>query len=116
MTSEAKLAATNKRPTAITVICILGVIGALITIPMIFSPMIRQFGTWYPPFLALSTLIGLVCMVGLWQMKRWAVYTYIGMVVVSTVVLVATGLWNLFALVGPAIVIFFALRHLAEMR
>ena len=67
----------KKRPTAITIICILGFIGAAFTIPMIFSDLAAQVGSWYPPFLGLSAVVGLVCMLGLWKMKKWAAYTYI---------------------------------------
>jgi len=56
---------TNKRPKSITAICVIGFIGAIITIPMIFSPIAKQIGAWYPLYLGLSAVIGLVCMIGL---------------------------------------------------
>ena len=77
---------TPKRPTSITVICVLGFIGALITVPLIFSPIAQQIGSWYPPYLGFSAVVGLVCMVGLWMMKKWAAYTYTGFEVLNQVV------------------------------
>ena len=50
---------TTARPVAITVICILGFIGAALAIPLIFSAAARGIGAWYPPYLALTTVIGL---------------------------------------------------------
>ena len=60
----------TKRPLAITIICITGLIGALTVVPLIFSDIAQQIGPWYPPYLALSAVIGLGCMIGLWLMKK----------------------------------------------
>jgi hypothetical protein len=104
-----------KRPISITVICIIGFIGALITVPLVFSPIAQQVGSWYPPYLAFSAVIGLVCMVGLWMMKKWAAYTYTGFVTLNQVVLLSMGVWNIMALLIPAIVIIFALKNVSKM-
>jgi len=104
-----------KRPTSITVICVIGFIGALITIPLIFSSIAQQIGAWYPPYLGFSAIVGLACMVGLWMMKKWAAYTYTGFVALNQVVLLAMGVWNFMALLIPAVVIFFALKHVKKM-
>ena len=105
----------KKRPTAITVICVLGFIGAAFTIPLIFSDIAGQIGSWYPPYLGLSAIIGLVCMVGLWQMKKWAAYTYTGFVGLNQIVLLTMGVWNVMSLLIPAIVVGIALTHLKKM-
>ena len=104
-----------KRPTSITVICVIGFIGALITVPLIFSPIVQQIGDWYPPYLGFSAVLGLACMVGLWMMKKWAAYTYTGFVALNQVILLAMGVWNVMALLMPAIVIFFALKNVPKM-
>ncbi|MCL7422462.1 MAG: hypothetical protein M8364_16350 [Methylobacter sp.] len=106
---------TAERPIAITVICVLGFIGALLAVPMIFSPVAQQIGSWYPIYIGLTSLIGLVCMIGLWMMKKWAVYTYTGLVALNQIVLLAMGLWSSMALLMPAVVIFFALKHVSKM-
>ena len=105
----------TKRPISITIICVIGFIGVLITVPLIFSSIARQIGPWYPPYLGFSAIVGLACMVGLWMMKKWAAYTYTGFVVLNQVVLLAMGVWNVMALLIPAIVIFFALKHVSKM-
>ena len=104
-------AVAGSRPTSITVICIVGLIGAVVSVPLIFSPIAGAIGAWYPPYLALSSIIGSICMVGLWNMKKWAAYTYTGFVVLNQVVMLAMGVWNIFALLIPGVVIFFALTH-----
>jgi len=108
--------AKTKRPTSITVICIVGFIGALLAVPLVFSPVAQQVGAWYPPYLGFSAIVGLACMVGLWMMKKWAAYTYTGFAIVNQVVLLAMDVWNVLALLVPAVVIAFALKHVSKMK
>ncbi len=105
----------KKRPVAITVICIIGFIGAALVIPMVFSDAAALIGNWYPPYLGLSGIIGFICMIGLWKMQKWAAYTYAGFVALNQVVLLVMGVWNIKALIIPAIVIGIALSHLDKM-
>ena len=105
----------NQRPTAITVICVIGFIGAAVCIPLIFSEAAADIGDWYPPYLAFSSIIGFACMVGFWQMKKWATYTYAALVGINQVVLLAMDVWSVMALVVPAIVVFFTFKYLKEM-
>ena len=104
-----------KRPIAITIICVLGFIGAALAVPLIFSATARSIGAWYPPYLALCSVIGLACMVGLWLMKKWAVFLYTGMTAVNQVVLLAMGVWNPLALALPLIVAVVAFMNLSKM-
>jgi len=112
MTSEAS---KSKRPSSITFICVLGFIGAILTVQLVFSSVAQQIGAWYPPYLGLSALIGLACMIGLWLMRKWAVYTYAGFALINQVVLLVMGRWNIMALLIPAIVVFVGYKHLSKM-
>jgi hypothetical protein len=49
------------------------------------------------------------------MMKKWAVYTYTGLVALNQIVLLAMGLWSSMALLMPAVVIFFGLKHVSKM-
>lgn len=104
-----------KRPIIITVICVLGVIGGLITVPVIFSPIAREIGAWYPPFLALSAVIGLICMIGLWQMKKWAAYTYTGFAAFGQVAMLVMGIWSISSLLIPGIIVVIVLANVSKM-
>lgn len=115
MTMPAENADKPRRPIAITVICVLGFVGAALTVPVIFSSVAQSIGTWYPPYLALTSVVGLICMVGLWTMKRWAVFAYTALLVVNQVVMMAMGVWNIFALVIPLIVVVIAFMNLSKM-
>jgi hypothetical protein len=84
---------------------IIGFIGALAAVPFVFSDLSKQIGAWYPPYLAFSAVVGFVCMIGLWMMKKWGIIIYAAFCGVNQVVLLAFGIWNIFALIIPGIVI-----------
>ena len=96
---------TNKRPGIITAICVIGFIGAFAAVALAFSDISKQIGAWYPPYLAFSAVVGFVCMIGLWMMKKWGIITYTTFFAINQVVLLAFGVWNIFALIIPGIVI-----------
>jgi hypothetical protein len=117
--SQPDMRLSGQRPVAITVICILGFLGALLTIPLFMMAaslsMGLGVGSWYLLYLAFATVVGLACMVGLWRMKKWAAYTYAGFVAINQVVLIAGGLWTIFSLLIPAVVVIIALKYSPRM-
>jgi hypothetical protein len=107
---------TTPRPVAITVICILGFIGTALAVPLVFTEAARAIGSWYPPYLGFTALAGFICMIGLWNMRKWGVFGYTALVALNQVVLVTMGVWNVFALLIPGIVIAIAFANLSKMR
>jgi hypothetical protein len=105
----------KKRPTVITVVCLIGFIGAALLLPLVFSAASSKIGSWYPAYLGFSAIIGLVCMGGLWNMQKWAAYTYTGLFIINQIVLLTMGVWNILSLLIPAIVISIVLPHLKKM-
>jgi len=78
-----------KRPGIITFICIMGFIGAAATIPEIFSDTMKVIGSlfpWYPLYLVFVILAQLVCMAGLWVMKKWSLIIFTILVVLEILV------------------------------
>ena len=65
--------ATSERPVAITIICVLGFIGAALTIPAIFMSAASGIGAWYPPYLAFSAVVGVIVYAVF--SRRWKVPT-----------------------------------------
>ncbi|HOY48919.1 MAG TPA: hypothetical protein PL185_03070 [Flavobacteriales bacterium] len=106
---------TQERPVIITVICILGFLGAAITIPLIFSELAKSVATWYPFYLAFAATIGLICMLGLWKMKKWAALLYTAFVAMNQLLLYTLGAWTLFSFIVPAVVVAIALSQLNKM-
>jgi hypothetical protein len=97
--------ALQQRPPVITIICILGFIGVLFVLPKVFSSLARDVGAWYPPYLAFIGIVGLICNIGFWQMKKWGFYGYIAFVAANQVIMLSTGTWLPMALISPAIII-----------
>jgi glycerol-3-phosphate acyltransferase PlsY len=116
MTVQPSALPAPRRPVAITVICVLSGIGALIAIPLIFSEAARSIGTWYPPYLAFGAVVGLACTVGFWLMRKWAVYLYTALVVLNQIALFSMGVWNVLALAIPLVVIVVGFIYLSRMR
>ena len=104
------------RPTVVTVLCVIGFFGGLFAIPMVFSDIARNIGAWYPPYLAFSSLVGFGCMIGLWKMRRLAVFAYTGFVALNQIVMLAMGIWSIFALVIPGIFIGIMFSQVSKMR
>src|SRR5215471_21207352 len=107
---------SNSRPAIITTLCVVMFVGVVFIVAIIFSQSVRDIGAWYPPLLAFSAVVGFVCMIGLWKMRKWAVYGYTAFYVVNQVVLLATGLWSISALVIPGIFIAVMFSQVSKMR
>lgn len=101
-----------ERPIAITVICILGFVGAALSIPMVFSDIARQIGDWFPPYSGSIAAISLTCMIGLWFTKKWAIYTYTCLVVLNQIVLITMGRWSLLVLIIQGVIVVVTLLYL----
>ncbi len=105
----------KKRPNAITIICLIGFLGAAISVPVIFSEVAAMIGAWYPPYVAFSVIVSFASMVGLWLMKKWSVIVYTALFVLNQIVLLVMGLWSVGALVIPAIVIAIGFANYSKM-
>ncbi|MEQ1782278.1 MAG: hypothetical protein ABMA14_13020 [Hyphomonadaceae bacterium] len=107
---------SSKRPGAITGICMLGFLGVVALGALALMGGLDSAPPWYPPYLALSAVIGLTALVGLWRMRRWGFFLYAGLLVLSQLVLVSAGAWSIQSLVVPLIVTIIASRSLGQMR
>ena len=108
-----------QRPTSITLVCVIGIVVALATVlAVVFSPRIAQglqMGGWYPPYVVASEIVAVVCFFGLWMMKKWAAYAYLGFVAVNQIALTVMGVWDVMGLIIPGVVVFFVLRNVSKM-
>jgi hypothetical protein len=76
------------RPAAITIICILGFLGALMMLLTLLNPsarteMIQETGLIIIPFLMSIFIFWVAGLIGYWKMKRWGLYLYTVMAVIS---------------------------------
>jgi hypothetical protein len=106
----------HRRPPIITVICILKMIGTLVSIFVIFSEEAKLTASWFPAFLTIELLITYVWIWGVWKMRKWGVYTYLAWTFVVEAVLSKIGCWQLSDVVRPAIVLGILFWHIDRMR
>ena len=107
----------SRRPLILTFVCILGIIGAIANLWRVFFGPPSPLGPWFLPFLTVSTITTIVAMVGVWLMRRWAVYTYIGLCIVGQVawqVIVGILIWK--AVLLRCVVIALFLAYFKRMR
>lgn len=84
------------RPTAITVLCVLILIGTVGGLASIFLiPAINEAwaekATWYINYLFVMYPASLICAIGLWRMHRWAFIGYGSVIFLSQVVMISIG-------------------------
>jgi len=104
-----------EKPLIITAICVIGVINAIQMINLVFSPMSKQVGAIYPLYFSLSVVLSLVCIGGLWFLKRWAAFAYGVVLICNQIVLLMMGYWELAAAIIPAVIILLMFKHLNRM-
>jgi hypothetical protein len=77
-----------KRPAAVTIICILGFLGALMMLLTLLNPSartqtIQETGLIIIPFLMSIFILWVAGLIGYWNMKRWGLYLYSVMAIIS---------------------------------
>jgi uncharacterized membrane protein (DUF2068 family) len=69
--------AAKERPALITLISILGFLGAVSGLWGLRSPYNQALGTTFQVYYAAALLLILIAFVGLWKMKKWGAVLYI---------------------------------------
>ncbi|MGJ0514206.1 MAG: hypothetical protein ACR65O_00475 [Methylomicrobium sp.] len=105
-----------EKPATIIAICVIGLINAIQMINLVFSPMSKQVGAIYPVYFSFSVVLSLICIAGLWLLKRWAALFYMVLLICNQIVLVAMGYWEVTAAIIPAAIILLLFKHLDKMR
>ena len=103
------------KPLVITAICVIGLVNAVQMINLVFSPVSRHIGSIYPLYFSFAIVLSVVCIAGLWFLKRWAALTYAALLVCNQFVLVAMGYWELSAAVIPVIIVLLLYKHWDKM-
>ena len=107
-----------RRPLAVTIVCALGAIAALITAVLFAVPSL-----WAVPptpgqralaFAALAVTVG--ALLGMWRMRRWGVLV-IALMLGARIAVGLAGLlpWNGTALAGPTLMLLVGLLYLRKM-
>ena len=110
---------TNNRPTSITILSVIvfiTIVFSATSLASLYGTLISLYGDWYGPFWIASLVLTLFSMIGLWSMKKWGVYTYVGMFVVGSLVgLIMDIPFTAAGLVVPIVISILGIVHLKKM-
>lgn len=62
----------------LSILCIVGYIWVVLTIPTLFSPDTKRLGEWYPALFGAVVAFQFIAFIGIWHMKRWGVELFLG--------------------------------------
>lgn len=105
----------RERSNGIEILCAIGFLAALFWIPQGFTDAWRQGLSWYSLADVLFPVASTVCLVGLWKMRRWAVYTFTGVWIANQIFLLLTGHWSAITVPLSALLIITGFRNLWRM-
>lgn len=112
----------SKRPLLITIFCVIGFIGSLFVAAGLLIPSARQmleqqYGVSFLFVTFIVLVLGLTGLIGIWMMRKWGVYTYSGMAVLSIGYGLMTGLSSgLLSYLLPIVVVIIGFVYLKQMR
>lgn len=67
----------TKRPTIISVFCIIGYLWIIVSFPGIFAPSVKKMGDWFPAIYGLFTALTFISFIGVWHLKKWGVELFL---------------------------------------
>ena len=67
----------RKRPLLISIVCIIGFIWIVFSLPAVFSPSIKKLGDWYPALFGIIVASSFIAFIGVWNMKQWGCRLFI---------------------------------------
>jgi hypothetical protein len=111
----------SKRPLLITIFCIVGFIGAVFValglfIPAISQSLAQQYGASFIVVTFISLVLGLAGLIGMWLMRKWGVYAYTAMAVLSIGYGLIAGLsGGILSYIIPVVVVITGFAYLKRM-
>ncbi len=66
-----------KRSKILTVVCIIGFIWVVISLPGVFAPSVKKINDWMPALLGAIRASMFISFIGVWFMKQWGVRLFI---------------------------------------
>ena len=109
------------RPIILTILCLLGFMGVPIVIGGVLIPttqmmFTQQYGGSFVPVTLLLSLAGLTGLIGIWKMRRWGLYVYTCMAVVSITYRLIVKIPGVLGYVMPLIIVFAGFVNVKKMK
>ena len=96
---------TYTRPKFVTIICIVGFLLVLFSMPSVFSPDTRAMGDFYPALFGMLIAFRFIAYVGLWHFKRWGVELFMYTIFANVIIGLLTDTFNIPGTVYHAIIL-----------
>ena len=105
-----------RRPLVITIFCAIAIIICAAAIPKFFTTANRARPEWLQLVALLALVATVVCVIGVWKMRKWAVLAYTGLCIAGLLFTAMMGVWSLTgSLVRTAIVVIL-LSQMSKMK
>ena len=82
------------RPTILTILCVVGFIGSFFKSILVISPMVQSHGRWYAVYISLSAAFMILCLCGIWLMKKQGFWGFLTYVLTDQGIYWRMGLWQ----------------------
>ena len=105
-----------ERPTAITIICVLEFVNSGLKFIAALVPAVKKFGEWVPLYLPIDAIIVIICMIGVWRMKKWGLFAFLFWELTVQVIFLTAGQWGPMHLLYPLLLIFFMFGYYSKMK
>jgi hypothetical protein len=99
---------TIKRPTILSVICIISFAAAILGFPTIFSPFVKKKGDFFPAFTGILIAFEFISVVGVWYMKKWGVRIYLLTAMLNQTLMIYIDNWSVTKIILPIIFVVIA--------
>jgi hypothetical protein len=96
-----------KRPTILTVICVMSFTAPILGFPTIFSPFIKKKGDFFPAITGILISLEFISVVGVWYMKKWGLRIYILTALLNQTLMLYIDNWQSYKLILPLVFIGF---------
>jgi hypothetical protein len=83
------------RPMFLSILCVFGFFGCFLRTILVISPAVQAQGRWYAVYVSLSAVIMIICLCGLWLMKKLAFWAFLTYFILNTGINEAVGILNL---------------------
>ena len=105
----------KKRPVFVTIMCVIFMLGSITALATINSESNLAMASWYPYLNGSYAVLQLCFVIGMWKMKTWSVWCFIGLVAVNLIIHAIFFAVPLFAIVIWAVICMFLLKAFSQV-
>ena len=105
----------TKRPSSVTLISIFAIYTGVVLLYLMTRAGIQKYGVEETVFNVISGIVFLISGIGLWLMKKWAVYLFAFCAFANQIFLLLMGRWTILSPVLLIIIIFIGFKNLSKM-